>query len=443
MVMNRVFGSDWVGRIIDQKFPLIEVLGGFAESNFFRTELNDDAQVERAAIKLIPSDAVDAEAQLADWKMAASLSHPHLSRILYYGRTEVDGVDLLYVVTEFPEETLSQVIPERPLSSAETREMLDPVLKALSYLHGKGIVHGQLKPSNILVIQDQVKLSTDSLSRAGSVTKSYPVRDVHTAPEIEGGTISPAADVWSLGVTLVESLTQHPPEVNRATSTNVVVPEHIPQPFSEIAGRCLRDDPARRPTVDQIATLLVLGQAMPEPASEIDADVPAGLGEPEKTREAAASPRPRGLMVGAVVVAILVVIAIWVLRSHKPQPTMPSTPESAQNGSAAGHSTIGSTLKGEAITQVQPDVSAAAVRTIKGKVDVEVRVNVDPSGDVSDARLEGRASSRYFAGRAVEAAGKWKFKPAQENGRAVSSEWRVQFEFRGNGTSAVPEEILP
>ncbi|HEY1986168.1 MAG TPA: TonB family protein [Terracidiphilus sp.] len=471
--MNTVFGMDWVGRIIDQKFPLLEVLGGSAEGNVFRTEVGD-AERRRAAIKLIPGNAGDAEIQLGDWETSAGLSHPHLSRIFAYGRSQVDGADLLYVVTEFPEESLSQVIPERPLSAAEAREMLDPVLRALAYLHGKGLVHGHLKPATILVIQDQVKLSADGISRAGSVRRRYAERDVHTAPEIERGTISPAADVWSLGITLVETLTQKAPAVNKSAITETVLPEHIPQPFSEIAGRCLQADATRRPTVDQIAAMLQPGHGLPEPASEIDAGVPAALNKAEAPNQAAMA-KPRPALIAAVAVAVLAILAFLVFRSHKPQAatpvenqattTVPETaaksvpqaaarPQAPARASSAGRPASGSTNgssnsssnnsnKGEAVSRVQPDVSSGAMRTIRGKVDVKVKVDVDAAGAVSDARLEGRTPSRYFANRAVEAARKWKFKPAQANGQAVASQWILRFEFRKNGTSALPEEVSP
>ena len=72
-------------------------------------------------------------------------------------------VRLLYVVMEYAEENLSEILPQRPLSSAEARDMLPPVLDALAYLHGKGFVQGRLKPSNIMAVADQVKLSSDGL----------------------------------------------------------------------------------------------------------------------------------------------------------------------------------------------------------------------------------------------------------------------------------------
>ena len=51
---------------------------------------------------------------------------------------------------EATEEDLSQILPQRRLTPEEAREMLGPVLDALSYLHGKGFAHGAIKPANIM-----------------------------------------------------------------------------------------------------------------------------------------------------------------------------------------------------------------------------------------------------------------------------------------------------
>ena len=154
--------SDWVGRVIDGRFALRQWLGGSEQSGVFLTELEEDRS-QKAAIKLIPADAEDADAQLACWARTQPLSHPHLMRLVSFGRCWIEGAALLYAVTEYSDEILSQILPARPLTPAEAREMLGPILDALSYLHGKGFVHGHLKPSNILVVGDQLKLSSDRL----------------------------------------------------------------------------------------------------------------------------------------------------------------------------------------------------------------------------------------------------------------------------------------
>jgi serine/threonine protein kinase len=160
-------------------------------------------------------------------------------RLFHTGRCQIDTAGLLYAVTEFADEVLSEILPERPLTPREAKEMLDPVLDVLLYLHGKGFVHGHLKPSNIMVVDNQLKLSGDSLQITGEFSKHFFTPGVYGAPKGATETISPAADVWSLGVTLIEVLTQHPPVWDRSTNRDPIVPESIPQPFAKPVERYL------------------------------------------------------------------------------------------------------------------------------------------------------------------------------------------------------------
>ena len=202
--------SEWVGRVIDGRFALQEWLGGSASSGVFLTELPQPI-TQRAAIKLIPAEGSEADAYLARWAKIANLSHPHLMKVFRSGRFQFGSTSLVYVVTECADEVLSQILPERALTPEETREMLELVIDAVGYLHGKSFVHGHLKPSNILVVQDQLKVSTDNAIAAGSPRDRFQTPGVNDAPESTRGVIVPSADVWALGTTLVEVLTQRPP----------------------------------------------------------------------------------------------------------------------------------------------------------------------------------------------------------------------------------------
>ena len=133
----------------------------------FLTERHEGERLVKAAIKIIPAAPENAELQLSHWQQAAELSHPHLIPIHETGRFELDGVVFVYVVMECAEENLAQVLPGRALTPAEAREMLDSVLDVLAYLHRKGFVHGHIKPANIMASGDELKVSSDALSRAG------------------------------------------------------------------------------------------------------------------------------------------------------------------------------------------------------------------------------------------------------------------------------------
>jgi TonB family protein len=99
--------------------------------------------------------------------------------------------------------------------------------------------------------------------------------------------------------------------------------------------------------------------------------------------------------------------------------------------------------KGEVLDQVLPDVSEKARATIHGRVRVSVKLNVDPSGGVSEAEFDSRGPSQFFADLALQAARKWAFTPPEVNGKSVASEWRVRFVFTPKDTKAIPQQTAP
>ena len=486
--------SDWVGRVIDGKFTLLQWLGGTGRSGVFLTEL-PGSQARKAAIKLIQADVEDADALAAGWSAAIDLAHPHLMRLFDTGRCKIDGAVLIYAVSECADEVLAEILQERALTPAETTEMLEPVVDTLSWLHGKGLVHGRLKPSNILVVEDELKLSVDCIHAIGEPGMHSPATGIYDAPEAVAGMVSPAADVWSLGVTLVEALTQRRPVLDGATG-EPVVPDSIPQPFAGIAHGCLQTDPLGRCTLANVKAWL---HAMTVP------------GEPVENTEKKVTRKLRGPVMIAAVVVVVAVIAVFAARSHPSQPSAaatsqaqppasapaqpqaqaqaqpppaaapqgqdPATPASepvpvqvqaqvpaaapvpapAQNPSPAvtapappqqapasasqnsrGVAASAAPLNGEVVERVMPDALPAATRTIHGKVNVKVRVSVDTSGNVSNAEFDSAGPSQYFSKVALQAAQKWKFKPAQLDGQAVRSAWILQFQFAQDGTQVTP-----
>jgi TonB family protein len=440
---TEVIRSDWIGRVIDGRFTLLRWLGSSGKGEVFLTELQGDGS-QKAAIKLIPADASEADIHVAHWAMATRLSHPHLARVFYSGRFYFDTSSFNYVVTEFAEEALAQILPERPLTPDEAKDMLDPILGALSYLHGKGIVHGHLKPSNILVVGDQLKLSTDSLHIAGEVDEHFATPTVYDAPEVGFAGVSPAADVWSLGVTLVEALTQQPPDWDRSTNRPPVVPEAVPQPFAGIAQECLRRDPARRCTLRDIKVRL------DKPVRKLSDRTFPERTLADRASEAleAVSGKFRAMaIVGAAILILFVLGAVLFFRSRHAElpPPAESQAEPAQqspDSETTAPSGEPAQIKGEVVERVLPEVPEKASRTIHGQVVVIVRVAVDPSGDVSKATLESSPST-YFANLALQAAHHWKFKPARIGDKAVPSVWMIRFGFRQTGTDLKVVAVTP
>ncbi|MGA8761902.1 MAG: TonB family protein [Candidatus Sulfotelmatobacter sp.] len=429
----------WQGQTVDGKFPLRYELGGSQQSAVFLTE-RSGREPRQAAIKLIPAAGRDEEAQLARWAAIAKLDHPHLLRLFESGRCQLDGTRYLYVVMEYAEEDLAQVIPQRPLSPTEVSDVSKPLAEVLGYLHQSGFVHGRIKPSNILAVNNQLKISSDGLLKKGELLGKRKVT-VYEAPEASSLGLSAEADVWSLGVMLVTTLTQYAPDFTNATPPQAIVPETVPQPFREIARRCLIADPRRRCTITEIQTRL----QTPEPPA------PKRTEAREQKVQEVRSSRRIVVPVAILIVLLMIVGAREFLTrrpaaapaDHSAQPA-PATvakpsgvPPSAETQQAKG------TVRGQVSKQVLPKVSQSARNTITGRIKVNVRVGVNPSGQVSEATLVSQVESKYFARLALEAARQWSFTPARVDGRAVASEWILRFQFSSTDTQVFPTETRP
>ena len=223
----------WEGQVVNGEFPLRQYLGGSERGAVFLTEHGDQG-LQKAAIKFVPAENV--EVRLFHWKQAAKLFHPHLVRLFQMGSCRICDAELLYIVMEYAEEDLAQVLPHRALTPAEARDMLRPALDALAYVHGNGFVHSHIKPANIMAVDEQLKISSDGLCRIDE-PRGAEKPGIYDPPEMAAGRISPAGDIWSLGMTLVEVLTQRLPVWK--PESDPVVPEQLPAPFLEIAQHCL------------------------------------------------------------------------------------------------------------------------------------------------------------------------------------------------------------
>jgi TonB family protein len=495
--------NQWEGQILDGKFALSRFLGGSERGAVFLTERRDSERLVKAAIKLVLAGPEDGEVQLARWQMAADLSHPHLIPLHEMGRSELGGVPVVYAAMECAEENLGQVLPSRALTPAESREMLESVLDVLAYLHGKGFVHGRIKPSNIMASGDQLKVSSDALTRVGESPDGPGDQDAYAAPENVREVfstlqpMSPAGDVWSLGMTLVETLTQKLPTARTAQKKDPLLPRSLQQPFLDIASHCVLFQPQSRWTVDQIQARLE-GRAPIQQTQSIPREVRtaappvqsvAPASRPAAKRRSYTAP----IAIGSALVLAAVLAGPKLLRRHAEtpqgspapveQPLVPPAPKQAAptpQGRAAkpyapavseaeqtsktpvpvpalihpedmreGETNTvakfpaGSLVHGEVAHQAMPEVLQSARNSIRGTVKVTVRVNVDRVGNVEDAELESRGPSKYFARVALNAAQDWTFKPPKAGGRGVLSTWTLRFEFTRDGTAVVPTQDMP
>lgn len=436
LMIATVRSKEWEGRTVSGKFPLRQWLGASDHSAVFLTERAG----ERAAIKFVPVGSDDeAERQLARWRRAARLSHPNLIRLFEFSRVQMDGHGYAYVVMEFADEDLSQILPQRALAPAEVSEMLPPLLGALSHLHAKGFAHGRIKPSNVLATGDRLKLSADQVSSLAAADLPKTRRNVYDAPETAAGILSPASDLWSVGVTLYVALTQNLPEGN--AKNDPAQSASLPEPFRGIVRSCLQLDPKQRISIAGILRLL-----HPESAS---------VGE---NSELTSAPRWSGnrIVLGLFVLVIALLIVFVSFFPSRRIGTQNATPTGQQPQAQASTETAQSRpipeaqrsappvkrdAQGSVLHEALPEVSQSARNTISGKIRVVARVDVDATGKVARARLTTHGPSNYFARSVLQAAERWQFSPPVVNGQPVASAWSLTFHISRKETQVSPERL--
>jgi Protein kinase domain len=424
--------SGWLNAVINGAYPLRRLLDCSEHSAVFLTECKGRAD-PNAAVKMIPIERVTL-AQLSHWKSATGLSHPHLIQLFDAGLCQLGGHQFLFVVMEYAEQTLSQVLRQRALTAEEVRELLSPTLNALTFLHNKGLVHGHLKPANVLVVNDQLKLSSDGIRPAGAPRVGIAEPSLYDPPEANHASFASAGDVWGLGMTLVEALTQHLPRFDEQ-SVSASLPPAVPPALVDTVQRCLSSNPASRPSASDLEA--ELGGAPKAPLAPVPEPV---------IREASQyvaptpeSPRRRGLMPGiAAVVSVILLAAVWagwqLFRTHPnsiaSQP--PAVVAAIVPQKPAVPLPVPATTKSSVIHVQLPNVPRKALGTIHGHFTIVALVVVDHSGAVIRGFLKYPGPSPYFARLTKEAAKHWTFATTDA---PSTREWLLRFEFARSGVT--------
>ena len=357
-------------------YRLLARVGAGGMGEVWRAE---DTRLGRTvAIKVLPPSVladVEATARLKrEARTAAQLYHPSIATI---HSIEQDG-DHIFIVEEFVEgESLTKVIRRGGLSEAEICRIGRAVADALAEAHAKGIVHRDIKPDNIIVSGNRVKVLDFGIAKQVGVTGA-PSSDTPTAfvtqqgmilgtihymsPEQAlGKTIDGRTDVFSLGVVLYEMATGRRPfggETITETMTQIIRDEPaepvmvnpgISPGMNEIIQRSLRKNAAERFTAAELVTALdaQLGRAKTAPyTSEATAAATAMTptlltGSQVKTVQEPAQPKRRSALPAVIAVLVVVIAAaaavIATRRSAplpapvtqtvapKPEPVAPST----------------------------------------------------------------------------------------------------------------------
>ena len=446
-------GKAWEGRIVDARLPLRQWLGSSDHSSVYLTEIAGPGS-PKAVVKIFPADFFDAGRQLARWRTLTQLNNAALLRLLDGGQSTIDGTPFFFVVTDFVEEDLSQILPQRALTAAEVTDLLPPVLEGLAYLHKNGFIHGHIQPSNIMARGDKIKLPVDRAYAAGDHRDKNSPLGPYDAPETASGAFTPAADAWSLGMFLVAALTQKPLSFPGNVPTAPSIPADIPNPLRSIIADCLILDPKQRSSIAEIGAGLRDGKAASAiPAKSTPAPKPAARPAPSQSsspaRVVAASAKPAsnrssGWRIGAVI-AVIVLIGAMVLeqkmttRKQPPSPSASTATETKPVPAAAAP--IPAPPEDPIRHRVVPGTSANTKKKIHGVIKISVHVDVDPSGKVIAAKIVSPSSSEYFNNLSQEAAAQWEFTPPQENGTPEPSAWLLRFQYSRRSSEVLPSRI--
>src|SRR6266542_2576136 len=280
-----------INTLFDGRYRILRKLGSGGMANVYLAE--DEDLGRRVAIKILndryANDELFIERFRREAKSAAALSHPNIVSI--YDRGEAEGT--YYIAMEVIEgRSLKELILTRgPLPIGQAIAFTFEILDALRFAHRHGIIHRDVKPHNILIGGERVKVTDFGIARAGASQMTETGSIIGTAqylsPEqARGAPVDQTSDLYSLGIVLYELLTGTVPftgdsPVEIAMKHLSATPERpsakrpdVPPALDSIVLRALAKDPAQRY----------------QGAEEMDADlerVARGLSVSPRTEEAA------------------------------------------------------------------------------------------------------------------------------------------------------------
>ncbi len=272
-----------VDRVLDKRYRVLEPLGVGGSSQVYLAE--DTVLGREVAVKVLDAAAAADGALrrlfVKEARALAQLSHPNI--VAVYDVGEVDGLPFI-VMEHIGGASLKQRIDRSgALPVADAIRIATEVANGLAFAHSRGIVHADLKPSNILIdANDRPRVVDFGIARTPQEEAETPqlfATALYVAPErVEGKSASVASDVYGLGLVLYEMLVGKPP----FTSANAAVllrdhvvrqpvpPSHLrpslPKELDAIVLKALAKDPALRyPRASDMATELQRIETLAEP----------------------------------------------------------------------------------------------------------------------------------------------------------------------------------
>src|SRR5713226_2295515 len=245
------------------RYEILEIIGVGANGRVARAF--DPLVARIVAIKLFPKELAQGQARqrfVQEARVVGQISHPSI--ITLHDMGVDDASQTPYLVMEFVEgQPLEKVLEKGSIPYPRACAWSADIATALGIAHRKGIIHGDVKPANILITDDgRIKLTDFGMARLASRdAKDTPLlgTPAYWCPEqIVGKPQDARSDIFSLGVVMYEMATGHRPFdadslqgiCSRILSSTPLPPSHanpsIPTAFNELIASCLAKDPAQR-----------------------------------------------------------------------------------------------------------------------------------------------------------------------------------------------------
>jgi len=344
-------------------YKILEKLGEGGMGEVYQAE--DTELRRRVALKVLPPEMATDPERLERFKReartVAALNHPNIVTIY----SVESAADLHFLTMELVEgQTLGQLIPSSGLKLDQLFDIAIPLADALVAAHESGITHRDLKPGNIMITDDgRVKvldfglakvhdlepeadatyMATEAITEDGRVLGTVP----YMSPEqVEGKTLDPRSDIFSMGIILYEMATGNRPFagdssaalmsaiLKESPSSVTVLKADLPRQLARIIAHCLEKNPERRfqtakdlrNEFQSLSREIETGEILESSASVVSAV------EPVRAR----SRLPILAGIGVVVLAVLAVTGFLLLRSDKEAAPgaaeRVATPTAATNG---------------------------------------------------------------------------------------------------------------
>ncbi|MGW4797351.1 protein kinase domain-containing protein [Nonomuraea sp. NPDC004297] len=356
------------GSSLNDRYLLGARLGGGGMGEVWRA---DDVVLGRSvAVKvLMPAlseDPTFAQRFQNEARAMATLTHPGVVDVYDYGTCDVGGRRVSYLVMEHIQgESLDRVLRRGPIGVAATMRLVAEVADALAAAHAQGIVHRDVKPANLMVRPDGRVVLTDfgiaHSASAGQLTATGTMlcSAGYCAPEMAtSGDVSPAVDVYALGVVAYECLSGHLP-FRGETPIQIIfkhlhtppppLPDEVPAGPRQVVERALQKAPESRwrsaPEMAEVArrALTAPGEAVaPHPSGTLEE---AGTFGALEAQPAAGDPAPTGGYATGAVTGRYV----------------PGPPASAATGASTTPATTGSVRRRRRTAQAVVTMTAAVL----------------------------------------------------------------------------------